>query len=177
MRRLWHGWFEMHGLNRGAIIGLILATFIIGMLLAILMYSGLLVTDLFGKAPQLLLTIAYAFLATYAFVVTCTFVRYKRTLSRNRTAPIHKPSRVGVGLLYWFLPKDKREHLPGDLEEEFATVILPTFGLRYAKFWFWWQVVRSILATNKWIGWLAGGGGMGGIATAIGAFLKRRDDD
>lgn len=47
-------------------------------------------------------------------------------------------------LLYIILPKSAREHLPGDLEEEYRTTILPKFGLRYAKIWYWKQVVGSI---------------------------------
>lgn len=85
-----------------------------------------------------------------------------------------KPSRNGVKLLYLLLPKEQREHLPGDLEEEFTTIILPKFGARYAMIWYWWQVIRSILATNKWIGWLVGAGGLGGVAMSVGAMLKRR---
>jgi hypothetical protein len=41
-------------------------------------------------------------------------------------------------------PKKYREHLLGDLEEEYRTVVLPRFGLRRARFWFWWQVCISL---------------------------------
>ena len=92
---------------------------------------------------------------------------------RKEEASPPEPSRLAEMLLYLMLPKHFREHLPGDLEEEFTTIILPKFGARYAKLWYWWQVIRSILASNKWIRWLAGGGG---IATAIGAILKWYDD-
>ncbi len=47
-------------------------------------------------------------------------------------------------LLYFILPKSAREHLPGDLEEEYRTKILPKFGPRYAKIWYWKQAVGSI---------------------------------
>ena len=47
-------------------------------------------------------------------------------------------------LLYIILPKSAREHLPGDLEEEYRTTILPKFGSRYAKIWYWKQAVGSI---------------------------------
>ena len=41
-------------------------------------------------------------------------------------------------------PKKHREHLLGDLEEEYRTVILARFGLRRARVWFWWQVCISL---------------------------------
>lgn len=99
---------------------------------------------------------------------------YKTTTTDQASAT---PSRRGRRLLLWFLPKDQREHLPGDLDEEFFTIILPELGPRYAKLWYWWQVIRSILATNKWFGWLVSLVGFGSIATAISSMLKRRNDD
>jgi hypothetical protein len=48
-------------------------------------------------------------------------------------------------LLYFILPKDLRESLPGDLEEEYRTIMLPKFGLRFARVWYWKQVVGSVL--------------------------------
>jgi hypothetical protein len=33
----------------------------------------------------------------------------------------------------------------GDLEEEFRTVVLPEYGARFARRWYWWQVFCSIL--------------------------------
>lgn len=51
---------------------------------------------------------------------------------------------AGEKLLYLILPKRDREHLPGDLEEEYRTKILPKFGPAYAKRWYWTQVVFSI---------------------------------
>jgi len=42
------------------------------------------------------------------------------------------------------LPKQNREHLIGDLEEEYSTVVLPEYGERKAQFWYWWQVLNSI---------------------------------
>ena len=47
-------------------------------------------------------------------------------------------------LLYLFLPKACREHVPGDLEEEFWTVVAPKFGPGYARAWYWLQVARSV---------------------------------
>jgi hypothetical protein len=43
------------------------------------------------------------------------------------------------------IPKRNREHLVGDLEEEFRTVILPRYGPRKAACWYWWNVIVSIV--------------------------------
>jgi hypothetical protein len=43
--------------------------------------------------------------------------------------------------LLLLIPKRNREHLIGDLEEEFRTIVLPKYGERAA--WFWYQVAIS----------------------------------
>jgi len=48
-------------------------------------------------------------------------------------------------LLHLFLSKSDREELIGDLEEEYRTVILPRFGPRFARTWYWTQALRSIV--------------------------------
>lgn len=47
--------------------------------------------------------------------------------------------------LLLMLPKSAREHLVGDLEEEFSNVVLPEYGPRAARCWYWWQAICSIL--------------------------------
>ncbi|MEE9422958.1 MAG: hypothetical protein V3V50_07350 [Gammaproteobacteria bacterium] len=47
-------------------------------------------------------------------------------------------------LLLIFLNKEDRQTIPGDLEEEFHTVIFPKHGERFALRWYWWQAFRSI---------------------------------
>jgi hypothetical protein len=47
-------------------------------------------------------------------------------------------------LLYFFLPAEQREAIPGDLLEIYATVMLPKFGVKRANRWYWFQVLRSI---------------------------------
>jgi len=47
-------------------------------------------------------------------------------------------------LLHLVLSTRDREALPGDLEEEFRTIILPKFGYAYARKWYWTQVLRSV---------------------------------
>lgn len=54
------------------------------------------------------------------------------------------PLRWSEYLLYLVLPKEERETVPGDLLEEYRTVILPKFGVRLARLWFAKQVMSSI---------------------------------
>jgi hypothetical protein len=55
-----------------------------------------------------------------------------------------RPPRTAEWLLYVILPASYREYLPGDLEEEFKEIIVPKFGRKSAKFWYYGQVIRSI---------------------------------
>jgi hypothetical protein len=42
------------------------------------------------------------------------------------------------------VPKRNREHLIGDLEEEYRTILLPEYGVSKARNWYRWQVALSI---------------------------------
>lgn len=88
----------------------------------------------------------------------------KTTLMTASKEDKARPHRFAEKMLYLFLPKGQREHIPGDLEEEFKEVILPKFGRSYAQFWYWSQVLRSIVASNKWAArFIAYGGGVAGF--------------
>jgi len=50
----------------------------------------------------------------------------------SKTLLMALPARRGVSLL-------------GDLDEEFVAVILPRFGLAYARKWYWKQVIWSLI--------------------------------
>jgi len=63
----------------------------------------------------------------------------KRLLPQEPTKP---PSAAKFMLL--LVPRRDREHLVGDLEEEYRTIVLPEYGARAAKFWYWCQVLSSI---------------------------------
>ncbi len=70
----------------------------------------------------------------------------------ERDAP--RPSGPGVPreaemLLHLFLPRSMREYAIGDLEEEFRTIVLPKFGPRFARRWYWLQVARSVLQSLR----------------------------
>jgi hypothetical protein len=51
-----------------------------------------------------------------------------------------KAARLAVLLI----PKRHREHLIGDLDEEYWTVLLPEYGPTCARIWYWWQVAVSL---------------------------------
>ncbi len=46
--------------------------------------------------------------------------------------------------LLLLIPKRNREHLIGDLEEEYKTVVLPQFGKFRAGMWYWAQTLWAI---------------------------------
>lgn len=73
-----------------------------------------------------------------------------------------QPSENASFLMYVFLDKSDRQHLIGDLEEEFFLEMLPRFGSRQARLWFWSQAIRAIATRNTFCKWalrvpLAGG--------------------
>lgn len=68
----------------------------------------------------------------------------------------NRPPIQAAYLLRLFLAKTEREHIPGDLEEEFNTIMVPNFGVRAAKLWYWKQVITSVAPVfrsrlGKWI--------------------------
>jgi hypothetical protein len=65
---------------------------------------------------------------------------------RARVQPT--PPHRACFLLDLFLVKADRKVIPGDLVEEFTTSILPKYGARRARFWFWVQTVRTIATRN-----------------------------
>ena len=52
--------------------------------------------------------------------------------------------RWAENLLRWSILRGGREHIPGDLEEEFHTVVFPARGWSAARRWYIWQVMKSI---------------------------------
>ena len=47
-------------------------------------------------------------------------------------------------LLMLLIPPENREHLIGDLDEEYTTVLVPEYGPRVAALFYWWHAVFSI---------------------------------
>jgi len=58
---------------------------------------------------------------------------------------VNPPTRAEF-LLYLVLDSVERECVPGDLAEEFNEIVLPRFGLRRARLWYWSQVLRSLIS-------------------------------
>ena len=42
------------------------------------------------------------------------------------------------------VPRRHREHLIGDLEEEYSTIVLPEYGTKKAQRWYWWHVAITV---------------------------------
>jgi hypothetical protein len=61
-------------------------------------------------------------------------------------------------LLDLLLTKADRAAIPGDLVEEFTASIVPVYGARRARLWFWTQTVRTIATRNPVCRWLLVGG-------------------
>lgn len=53
------------------------------------------------------------------------------------------PSRASHFILL-LIPKRSREHLIGDLEEEYRTKVLPEYGRFWARLWYWEQTILAI---------------------------------
>jgi hypothetical protein len=79
------------------------------------------------------------------------------------------PPKCATYLLYLFLSKHDRENIPGDLAEEYETIILPEFGVRKAKLWYWKQVICSTIIRSR-LGRIVA---VGGIAKAAHEIYKR----
>ena len=56
---------------------------------------------------------------------------------------VHHPKSAEY-ILYLFLSKEQRQVIPGDLAEEYATIVRPRFGRLAADCWYWSQAIRSL---------------------------------
>jgi hypothetical protein len=68
------------------------------------------------------------------------------------------PPSVACFLLDLLLAKADRAAIPGDLAEEFTASILPKYGARRARLWFWTQTVRTIATRSPVCRWALVGG-------------------
>lgn len=70
----------------------------------------------------------------------------KAVLGALRTVATHDPAKppTTAKFILLLVPTRDREHLVGDLEEEYRTIVLPEYGVRMARFWYWWQVLGSV---------------------------------
>lgn len=58
-------------------------------------------------------------------------------------SPATSPPRLGEFILL-LIPLSQREHLRGDLEEEFKTIVVPKYGVRLARLYYRWQVLVEV---------------------------------
>jgi hypothetical protein len=99
-------------------------------------------------APLRLVSAAFQILFTVGMVVFLMRDRSIRsTINKIESVaysgrPTSPPKAAKFILL--LVPKRHRENLIGDLEEEYATILLPEFGVRKARTWYWWQVTLSV---------------------------------
>ncbi len=56
---------------------------------------------------------------------------------------LYQPPKIAEYLLFLFIPKQNRNAVLGDLEEDYH-LAFEKYGLKKAQFFYWWQVVRSI---------------------------------
>jgi len=62
--------------------------------------------------------------------------------------------------LLLLIPIRQREHVLGDLEEEFRTILIPKYGIRVARLIYWWHVLLELGKalttglTGAAVGWL-----------------------
>src|SRR5580693_916133 len=88
--------------------------------------------------------------------------RIMPTRANNETQSDGHPV-IAEYLLFVFLRRDDRIQIVGDLQEEFITCVLPKFGLRRARFWFWAQTLTIIWQRNSIFRWLLTGGGIASV--------------
>jgi hypothetical protein len=55
------------------------------------------------------------------------------------------PPRFAESLLAWTLASCDRDAIVGDLSEEFNTFVIPQHGVTMARWWYRWQVARSLV--------------------------------
>lgn len=59
--------------------------------------------------------------------------------------PIDSPPWMATRLMEWFLPANIREHLIGDMYEEFYQMLARSPNVGSANAWFWQQSIRTVL--------------------------------
>ena len=89
---------------------------------------------------SLLFVISLFLLAPSERRITRVLTEIELSIGLGSTASPPKTARF----LLLLIPRRHRENLVGDLEEEFATILVPSYGFTKARFWYWWQVAMSI---------------------------------
>jgi len=82
-----------------------------------------------------------------------------RLLSPTRTSKVSPPLSADY-LLSLFLSRKNKAEIIGDLTEEFHEEIVPAFGLKAARFWYWKKALCAITERNPIARRLLVGGGL-----------------
>jgi hypothetical protein len=116
------------------------------------------VLHLVSDAFQFLCTLGIGIFATRGRKVE-SILRKLESIAQSGKRAVPPPTAAKFILL--LIPKRHREHIIGDLEEEYTTIMLPEYGARKAQIWYWWQVAISIVpllwAQIRWgaaVAWL-----------------------
>ena len=113
-------------------------------------------TTIYGRvAPFISVLLSLPAMLLQALINFCRPHSNLETSTRSAQTP-----SVAHFLLYLFLNKKDRQTIPGDLQEEFQTTILPQFGPRRAKLWYWSHTLTNIAYRNPIIKWALAGGGI-----------------
>jgi len=81
-------------------------------------------------------------------VMCLPFIFAKNILEEflKRTPGTSKQNATFAHIAFLFVPKQNREHLIGDLEEEYCTFIVPTRSPLRARCWWWYQLMGIMIA-------------------------------
>lgn len=122
------------------------------MLTTLALSMAFLFADMILRANSLLLHVlsdAFQILSALGIGLFLTRDRsVARILSKIEALPrdgkfVASPPRTASFILL-LIPKRHREFLLGDIEEEFATKVVPQYGTTVGALWYWWHVLISI---------------------------------
>jgi len=102
------------------------------------------------KSRHPLLHHASTFFSILSIVGMVAWLRVLRRGAPQLDALAHPASSAtsppkAAKFIVLLVPKRHREHLIGDLEEEYITIVLPEYGATKARLWYWWQVAISVV--------------------------------
>lgn len=63
--------------------------------------------------------------------------------SKSAVFEAGRPPRIAQFALL-MIPRRNREHLLGDLEEEYRAIVLPEYGQFWARVWYWVQAIQAL---------------------------------
>jgi hypothetical protein len=92
-----------------------------------------------GRSFFLTGAVVGAIVVLLATLYSDRLIEFLRRPSNRAIESGGSPPRTAQYLLF-LVPRRYREGLIGDLEEDYRTRVLPTYGRRWAVVWYWWQV-------------------------------------